>query len=48
MKRIKRILKFIRNLYLKYMIERTEKRLCKYVSEFMNRNVVSVGKYNEL
>lgn len=37
--------KIIRGLYLKRKIERTEKRLCKYVSKFVGVNVVSVGQY---
>lgn len=40
-----RCAKLIRGLYLKGKIERTEKRLCKYVSMFTGINVVSVGKY---
>lgn len=37
----------IRGLYLKHKIERTEKRLCRYVSKFLGRNVISVKGYLE-
>ena len=48
MQRIVNILKLIRQMYLKHMIEKTEKKLCKYVSKFMDRKVIAVGKYYEM
>jgi hypothetical protein len=43
--RMNRWIELIRGLYLKHRIEKTEKRLCKYVSKLMGVNVVSIGKY---
>ncbi len=47
MNQLIRILKLIRGLYLKNKIEKTEKKLCKYVSKFLNKDIVKVGKYIE-
>lgn len=44
-KRVVEIVKIIRKMYLKRKIEKTEKKLCKYVSQFMDRKVITVAKY---
>lgn len=42
-----RVLSLIINLRLMRKINRTEKKLCKYVSKFMGKNIVAIGKYIE-
>jgi hypothetical protein len=44
---MKRLFKLIKGLYLKNKIEKTEKKLCKYVSKFLGRDIIKVGKYIE-
>lgn len=45
MKRVIEIIKIFRKMYLKRKIEKTETKLCKYVSLFMDRKVIAVAKY---
>lgn len=44
---MKKTFELIRGLYLKNKIEKTEKKLCMYVSKFMKRDIIKVGKYIE-
>lgn len=46
MNRVIEIIKIFRKLYLKRKIEKTEIKLCKYVSRFMDRKVIAVAQYH--